>query len=85
MSSAAVEARPAARRKPPPRVRRRRFLVGVADHSLLIAASIPGAQLCIVPGTTHGLIGERPELVSLLIQQFLAADRARERRSRQLA
>lgn len=53
------------------------------DHSLLIAASIPGAQLCIVPGTTHGLIGERPELVSLLIQQFLAAGQARARRSSQ--
>jgi pimeloyl-ACP methyl ester carboxylesterase len=53
------------------------------DHSLLIAASIPGAQLCIVPGTTHGLIGERPELVSLLIQQFLAAGQARARPSSQ--
>jgi len=53
------------------------------DHSLLIAASIPGAQLCIVPGTTHGLIGERSELVSLLIREFLAADQARARRSNQ--
>jgi pimeloyl-ACP methyl ester carboxylesterase len=50
------------------------------DHSLLIAASIPGAQLCIVPGTTHELVGERPELVSLLIRQFLAAGRAQARR-----
>jgi len=49
------------------------------DHSLLIAASIPRAQLCIVPGTTHDLVGERPELVSLLIQQFLAAGQARAR------
>jgi len=40
MSSAAVEARPVARRKLPSNVRRRRFLVGVADHSLLIVASI---------------------------------------------
>ena len=30
------------------------------DHSLLIADSIPGAQLCIVPGTTHMLMFERP-------------------------
>ena len=42
------------------------------DHSLLIAASIPGAQLCIVPGTSHNLIAERPELVSTLIREFLA-------------
>lgn len=41
-------------------------------HSLLIAASIPGAQLAIVPGTGHGLIAERPELISTLIWDFLA-------------
>jgi pimeloyl-ACP methyl ester carboxylesterase len=41
------------------------------DHSLLIASSIAGAQLCIVPGTTHGLVAERPELISSLISQFL--------------
>jgi pimeloyl-ACP methyl ester carboxylesterase len=41
------------------------------DHSLLIASSIPGAQLCIVPGTTHNLIAERPELISVLIKAFL--------------
>jgi pimeloyl-ACP methyl ester carboxylesterase len=56
------------------------------DHSLLIAASIPGAQLCIVPGTTHLLVGERPELVSTLIRDFLrqaAAGQPRERRRSQ--
>ncbi|MFF3866344.1 alpha/beta fold hydrolase [Micromonospora sp. NPDC001898] len=54
-------------------------------HSLLIAASIPGAQLCIVPGTTHGLVAERPELVATLIRAFVrrAADQPRERRSSQ--
>ena len=41
------------------------------DHSLLIAASIPGAQLCIVPGATHGLLAERPELISRVIHGFL--------------
>jgi pimeloyl-ACP methyl ester carboxylesterase len=41
------------------------------DHTLLIASSIPGAQLCIVPGTTHGLIDERPGLVSLIVREFL--------------
>lgn len=44
------------------------------DHSLLIASSIPTAQLCIVPGTTHGLVTERPALVSLLIREFLDGD-----------
>lgn len=41
------------------------------DHSLLIASSIPGAQLCIVPGATHGLIAERPDLINVIITAFL--------------
>ncbi|WP_440710889.1 alpha/beta fold hydrolase [Herbiconiux sp. YIM B11900] len=43
------------------------------DHTLRIAASIPGAQLCLVPGTTHGLIAERPALISTLLRDFLSA------------
>jgi len=42
------------------------------DHSLLIAASIPGAQLCIVPGATHGLVAEKPSFVAEVIREFLA-------------
>lgn len=41
------------------------------DHSLLIASSIPGAQLCIVPGTTHDLLVERPRLVNAVVLEFL--------------
>lgn len=41
------------------------------DHSVLIASSIPGAQLCIVPGASHGLIAERPALVSTVVRDFL--------------
>jgi pimeloyl-ACP methyl ester carboxylesterase len=40
-------------------------------HSLLIASSIPGAQLCIVPGTTHALVNERPHLISTILRDFL--------------
>ncbi|RZT62814.1 alpha/beta fold hydrolase [Leucobacter luti] len=43
------------------------------DHSLRIAAAIPGAQLCIVPGATHGLVTERAALVSRLAREFLLA------------
>ncbi|WP_025157827.1 alpha/beta fold hydrolase [Leifsonia aquatica] len=49
------------------------------DHSLLIASSIPGAQLAIVPGATHGLVAERPELIATLVRGFLdpaGADRS---------
>ncbi|GAA2525083.1 alpha/beta fold hydrolase [Winogradskya humida] len=46
-------------------------------HSLRIAASIPGAQLCIVPGTSHHLVAERPEVVSTLIREFVTGAGAR--------
>jgi pimeloyl-ACP methyl ester carboxylesterase len=41
------------------------------DHSLLIAASIPGARLCIVPAASHGLLAEQPRLISLVVGDFL--------------
>lgn len=41
------------------------------DHTLLIAASIPGARLCIVPGASHGLLAEHPALISHVIRGFL--------------
>jgi multiple sugar transport system permease protein len=40
MTSATIETPALVRRKPPADVRRRRFLVAVADHSLLIAAAV---------------------------------------------
>jgi multiple sugar transport system permease protein len=40
MTSATIEAGQLVRRKPPANVRRRRFLIAVANHSLLIAAAI---------------------------------------------
>ncbi|MEJ6488604.1 alpha/beta hydrolase [Leucobacter sp. USCH14] len=52
-------------------------------HSLHIASALPNARLGIVPGTTHGLIDEKPELVTALILDFLAeaAGTHAERRS----
>lgn len=44
------------------------------DHSLLIASSIPAAQLCIVPGASHGLLAEKPAFVSALLLDFLGED-----------
>jgi len=43
------------------------------EHSALIARSIPGGQLCIVPGAGHGLIESRGEFVTFALQQFLRA------------
>ena len=41
-------------------------------HSLRIAASLPNARLAIVPGTTHGLVDQKPELITALILDFWA-------------
>jgi pimeloyl-ACP methyl ester carboxylesterase len=41
------------------------------DHTRVIADGIPGSQLCIVPGTSHFLVREKPELIGLVLQQFL--------------
>jgi pimeloyl-ACP methyl ester carboxylesterase len=43
------------------------------DHSLLIAASLPHApaQLAILPGTSHALVAEKPNLISQLVREFL--------------
>lgn len=40
-------------------------------QTIRLSAAIPGAQLCIVPGTTHELIRERPELVNRVVIEFL--------------
>jgi pimeloyl-ACP methyl ester carboxylesterase len=44
------------------------------DHSALIASSIPRGQLCIVPGTTHGMLEERLDFVTFVVRDFLRSD-----------
>ncbi|WGL53551.1 alpha/beta hydrolase [Nocardioides sp. BP30] len=41
------------------------------EHTALIARSVPGAELCIVPGTGHLLVVERPAFVSYVVRGFL--------------
>jgi pimeloyl-ACP methyl ester carboxylesterase len=43
------------------------------DHTALIAESVPGAELCVVPGTSHLLVMERPALVGHIVREFLDA------------
>jgi pimeloyl-ACP methyl ester carboxylesterase len=43
------------------------------EHMAEIARSIKGAQLCVIPGTTHFLLSERPQLVNTVILDFLRA------------
>jgi pimeloyl-ACP methyl ester carboxylesterase len=43
------------------------------EHTLELFRSIKGAQLCIVPGTTHFLLSEKPDLINRAILEFLTA------------
>ncbi len=42
------------------------------DHTILISSAIQGSQLCIVPNASHMVMLDRPELVNLVLQGFLA-------------
>jgi pimeloyl-ACP methyl ester carboxylesterase len=42
------------------------------DHTLLIARSITGAHLCVIPDAGHLVISQRPELVNAVLLAFLA-------------
>ena len=43
------------------------------DHTVSIAAAIPDAQLCVIPGARHEVMMERPELVNTILGDFLEA------------
>jgi pimeloyl-ACP methyl ester carboxylesterase len=58
-----------------------RTLVLVADddevkleHAVEMYRSLPDAELAVVPGTSHGLLVEKPDLCNLLITEFLTKD-----------
>jgi pimeloyl-ACP methyl ester carboxylesterase len=44
------------------------------EHAIEMFRSIPNAELAVVPGTSHGLLVEKPELCNLIIEQFLTAE-----------
>ncbi len=41
------------------------------EHSEALARAIPGAELWIVPGASHGVIQEKPDLVNRRVLEFL--------------
>ena len=58
-----------------------RTLVMVADddevtleHAIALYRSLPEAELAVVPGTSHGLLVEKPSLCNALIVDFLTTD-----------
>ncbi len=44
------------------------------EHTLELFRSIKGAQLCIIPGTTHFLLSEKPNATNRAILEFLLAN-----------
>ena len=40
------------------------------DHTIELFESIPNAQLCVVPGSSHYVLDERPELLNGIINEF---------------
>jgi pimeloyl-ACP methyl ester carboxylesterase len=44
------------------------------EHALAMYRALPDAELAVVPGTSHGLLPEKPELCNRLIVDFLGND-----------
>jgi pimeloyl-ACP methyl ester carboxylesterase len=44
------------------------------SHSAEFANSIPAGELAVVPGTSHGLLVEKPELCNRILLDFLTTD-----------
>ncbi|MEY2567650.1 MAG: hypothetical protein QOE35_2179 [Actinomycetota bacterium] len=44
------------------------------EHAAAVLRTLPDAQLAIVPGTSHGVVFEKPHLVNRLILDFLAVE-----------
>ena len=41
------------------------------EHAVAMFRGVPGAQLAVVPGTSHGLMVEKPDLVNRMLIDFL--------------
>ena len=55
---------------------------GNINQTLDIYRAIKGSELCIVPGASHPVLSQRPEITSLIILDYLARRRKRRQRSR---
>jgi pimeloyl-ACP methyl ester carboxylesterase len=58
-----------------------RTLVLIADddevrfeHAVAMVRNIPNAELAVIPGTSHGLLVEKPDLCNLIVEQFLTTE-----------
>jgi pimeloyl-ACP methyl ester carboxylesterase len=46
------------------------------DHTVELYRGIPGSELAIVPGTSHALVFEKPDLLNRIVLDFLENDAA---------
>ena len=46
----------------------------IPEHTVELFRSIKGAQLSVIPGTTHFLLSEKPDVTNRVILDFLLAD-----------
>jgi pimeloyl-ACP methyl ester carboxylesterase len=44
------------------------------EHAVAMYRALPAAELAVVPGTSHGLLPEKPELCNQIIVDFLSND-----------
>jgi pimeloyl-ACP methyl ester carboxylesterase len=44
------------------------------EHAITMYRSMPDAELAVIPGTSHGLLVEKPALCNLVITEFLTKD-----------
>jgi pimeloyl-ACP methyl ester carboxylesterase len=44
------------------------------EHAIAMYRGLPDAELAVVPGTSHGLLHEKPSLCNTIIVDFLTAD-----------
>ena len=45
-----------------------------AEHTLRLYRGIPDSELAVIPGTSHALIVEKPELCNRIMIDFLTRD-----------
>ena len=46
----------------------------VLEHAIAPCRALPHGELAVVPGTSHGLLVEKPELCNRMIVDFLTTD-----------
>ena len=44
------------------------------EHSIALYRAVPDAELAVIPGTSHGLLVEKPDLCNKMIVDFLSND-----------